>query len=140
MICLSWNCRGLGQACVVHALSELVKTHRPTVIFLFENLVQSNKIECLRVKLGFQNALAVDRSSRGDGAAVLWNDLEKCRVTSFLTHHIDLEIEDEARGKWRLTGFYGMPGRNHRRESWNLLRSLHSRSSFPWCVIGDMNI
>ena len=43
------------------------------------------------------------------------------------------------RGKWRLTGFYGMPERNHRRESWNLLRSLHSRSSLPWCVIGDMN-
>ena len=108
MICLSWNCRGLGQARVVHALSELVKTHRPTVIFLFETLVNSNKIESLRVKLGFPNALAVDRSGRGGGAVVLWNDLEKCRVTSFSTHHIDLEIDDEVRGKWRLTGFYGM--------------------------------
>ena len=99
MICLSWNCRGLGQARAVHALSELVKTHKPTVIFLFETLVQSNKIECLRVKLGFQNALAVDRSGRGGGATVLWNDLDKGRVTSFSTHHIDLEIEDEVRGK-----------------------------------------
>ena len=139
MICLSWNFRGLGQARAVHALSELVKTHKPTVIFLFETLVHSNKIECLRVKMGFQNALAVDRSGYGGGAAVLWNDLEKCRVTSYSTHHIDLEIEDEMRGKWRLTGFYGMPERNHRRGSWNLLRSLHSRSSLPWCVIGDMN-
>ena len=132
MICLSWNCRGLGQARAVQALSELVKTHRPMVIFLFETLVNSNKIESLRVKLGFQNALAVDRLGRGGGAAVIWKDLEKCRVTSFSTHHIDLEIDDEARGKWCLTGFYGMLERNHRRESWNLLRSLHSRSSLPW--------
>ena len=35
--------------------------------------------------------------------------------------------------------FYGMLERNHGRDSWNLLRSLHSRSSLPWCVIGDMN-
>ena len=40
---------------------------------------------------------------------VLWKDHEKCTVLSFLNHHIDLEIEDEARGKWQLTGFYGMP-------------------------------
>ena len=58
---------------------------------------------------------------------------------SFSNHHIDLEIEDEARGKLRLTGFYGMPERNHRRDSWNLLRSLHSHSLLPWCVIRDMN-
>ena len=139
MIYLSWNCRGLGQARAVQVLSELVKTHRPMVVFSFETLVNSNKIESLRVKLGFQNALAVDRLGRGGGVAVLWKDMEKCRVMSFSNHHIDLEIEDEAWGKWCLTGFYGMPERNHRRDSWNLLRSLHFRSSLPWCVIRDMN-
>ena len=109
------------------------------VVFLFETMVNSNKIESLRVKLGFQNALVVDRLGRGGGVAVLWKDLEKCIVMSFSNHRIDLEIEDEARGKWRLTGFYGMLKRNHRRDAWNLIRSLHSRSSLPWCVIGDMN-
>ena len=121
MICLSWNCRGLGQARAVQALSELIITHRPMVVFLFETLVSNNNIESLRVKLGFQNALAVDRLGRGGGVAVLWKDLEICRVMSFSNHHIDLEIEDEARGKWHLTGFCGMPERNHRRDSWNLL-------------------
>ena len=100
MICLSWNCRGLGQDRAVQALSELVKTHRPMVVFLFETLDNGNKIESLRVKLGFQNALAVYRLGRGGGVVVLWKDLEKCTVLSFSNHHIDLEIEDEARGKW----------------------------------------
>ena len=80
MICLIWNCRGLGQAYAVHALSELVKTHRPMVVFLFETLVNSNKIESLRVKLGFNNAMAVDRESRGGGMAVLWNVMEKVTI------------------------------------------------------------
>ena len=75
------------------------------VVFLFETLVNSNKIESLRVKPGFQNAMAVDRLGRGGGVVVLWKDLEKCTVMSFSNHHIDLEIEDEARGKWRMTGF-----------------------------------
>ena len=84
MICLSGNCRGLGQAYAVHALSDLVKTHRPMVVLLFETLVNSNKIESLRVKLGFNNALAVDKEGRGGGVAVLWNVMEKVTVMSFL--------------------------------------------------------
>ena len=84
MICLSWNCRGLGQARAVQDLSELVKTHKPMVIFLIETLVNSNKIESLRVKLGFQNALAVDRLGRGGGADILWKDLEKMQSYELL--------------------------------------------------------
>ena len=44
-------------------------------MFLFETLVNSNKIESLRVKLGFNNAMAVDKEGRGGGMAVfgmLW--------------------------------------------------------------------
>lgn len=35
--------------------------------------------------------------------------------------------------------FYGFPERGRRRELWDLLRSLASRSSLPWVVIGDFN-
>ena len=38
--------------------------------------------------------------------------MEKVTILSFSQHHIDLDIEDEARGRWRLTGFYGMPERS----------------------------
>ena len=65
--------------------------------------------------------MEVDRLGRGGGVAILWNDMEKAIVLSFSHHHIDLEIADEARGTWRLIGFYGMPERSHLRDSWNLL-------------------
>ncbi|KAJ6888484.1 hypothetical protein NC652_029532 [Populus alba x Populus x berolinensis] len=36
--------------------------------------------------------------------------------------------------EWRLTGFYGFPGRRRRRESWNLLRALSRRSNLPEAI------
>lgn len=52
---------------------------------------------------------------------------------------MDIEIEDYSKGEWRLMAFYGHPERCKRRDSWNLLRRLHSQSSLPWCCIGDFN-
>ncbi|XP_019159684.1 PREDICTED: uncharacterized protein LOC109156288 [Ipomoea nil] len=41
--------------------------------------------------------------------------------------------------KWRMTGFYGFPQRWRREESWNLIKSLASKSDLPWVVIGHFN-
>lgn len=41
--------------------------------------------------------------------------------------------------KERYTGFYGCPERSRRRESWDLIRLLASRSASFWCIIGDFN-
>lgn len=35
--------------------------------------------------------------------------------------------------------FYGCTESGRRRESWDLIRDLASRSSIPWCIIGDFN-
>lgn len=50
---LSWNCQGLGTPQTVRVLSDLVKVHRPEFLFLSETIFFSNKIEELRVMLGF---------------------------------------------------------------------------------------
>ena len=43
------------------------------------------------------------------------------------------------KGVWRLTGFYGYPKRSRRRESWDLIHTLHGNYSLPWCILGDFN-
>ncbi|KAL6313725.1 hypothetical protein AAG906_010144 [Vitis piasezkii] len=53
--------------------------------------------------------------------------------------HIDMEVSKEDGLRWRVTGFYGFPDRSQQHLSWNLLRSLYSASSFPWCCLGDFN-
>lgn len=44
MIVLSWNCRGLGHPQAVPVIRELVRAHRPGVMFLYETLAHANKV------------------------------------------------------------------------------------------------
>lgn len=70
MIVLSWNCRGLGHSRAVPVLRELTKTHKPDIICLFETLVHSNRIEDMRIKIGFDHAFAIDREERSGGIGI----------------------------------------------------------------------
>ncbi|XP_074337514.1 uncharacterized protein LOC141674712 [Apium graveolens] len=53
--------------------------------------------------------------------------------------YIDFEVESSSVGRWRYTGFYGCLERERSQESWDILRELATRSTLPWCVIGDFN-
>lgn len=41
--------------------------------------------------------------------------------------------------EWRLTGVYGHPQDQRKKETWALLRHLHSKASMLWVCIGDFN-
>ncbi|KEH37985.1 endonuclease/exonuclease/phosphatase family protein [Medicago truncatula] len=75
----------------------------------------------------------------GGGLACLWNKNFNCSITNFSQNHIDVDVNDSLRGRWRLTGFYGMPEGGRGRESWNLLRHISNLSQLPWCIVGDFN-
>lgn len=135
---LSWNCRGLGHPLAISTIRELVRVHKPSVIFLFETLASKNKVEEIRSRINFKCCFVVDCVGRSGGLCVLWKEATCFSILNFSNNHIDILINC-SRGEWRLTGFYGFPERNRRRQSWNLLRRLSSSSSLPWVVIGDFN-
>nr|DAD46191.1 TPA_asm: hypothetical protein HUJ06_004421 [Nelumbo nucifera] len=128
MICLSWNCRGLGNPRAVRDFRELICSRKPDVIFLFKTLVHVNKIEEIRIQISFVGAFAMDREGRGGGIAFLWKNPNICSLLDYLNNHINV-----------LTGFYGYPDRSRRRDSWNLLHTICASSRLPWCCIGDFN-
>lgn len=136
---LNWNCRGLGHLRAVPALKDLVRTQKPDILFLFETRVNANKIEEVKLKIGFDSCLATDRLGSGGGVAVFWKRSLSCVVTNFASNYINLEITESSKGSWRLTGFYGYPERHRRRESWALLSDLANLSNLSWCIIGDFN-
>ncbi|CAN0876963.1 hypothetical protein LINGRAHAP2_LOCUS11596 [Linum grandiflorum] len=78
MIVLAWNCRGLGNTRAVRVLGELIKAHRPDVVFLSETLVSNQKMEEVRVKIKFEGCFAVaarDYGCSGRGISIyrlLW--------------------------------------------------------------------
>lgn len=139
MIVLSWNCRGLGHTRAVPNIRELVRAHRPSAIFLYETLTHANKIEEIRLTLGFDATFSVDREGRSRGIAVLWKFSEQCTVTGYSRNHIDLRITEHGKEEWRLTSYYGFPEQRRRRKAWNFLRALSRINHLPWCIIGDFN-
>ncbi|GAU20296.1 hypothetical protein TSUD_337770 [Trifolium subterraneum] len=82
---------------------------------------------------------AIDVEGRSGGLAVFWKDSSKCRVLNYTRNFINMLVEDEQWGEWRLTCYYEYPERSRRRAAWDLLRALGNMSSIPWCIIGDFN-
>lgn len=73
------------------------------------------------------------------GLAVMWKPIVDCEVTGSSNNYIDVIFSERSVPCWRLTCFYGMPERDRRQESWDLLRHIAGRSTIPWCVFGDFN-
>jgi endonuclease/exonuclease/phosphatase family metal-dependent hydrolase len=96
-------------------------------------------MEKIRTLLKYDSCLSIDVEGRSGGLSVLWRESVKCRVLNYSRNFINMIVEDEDRGDWRLTCYYGYPERSRRRMAWDLLRELRDMSPLPWCVIGDFN-
>lgn len=60
-------------------------------------------------------------------------------LIGYSVNFIDVKILLPDTSQWRLTGYYGFPERQRRQHSWNLLRDLSTKSTIPWCCVGDFN-
>ena len=107
MRCISWNCRGLGNSRSIQNLREIIRSQRPSLIFLIETLVNDEKIEQLRIQLGFDGMFVVNRVGRGGGLALLWKQPMTCNLLSFQNNFIDVSVHVPNKVVWRLTCFYG---------------------------------
>ncbi|XP_039682996.1 uncharacterized protein [Medicago truncatula] len=136
---IAWNCRGLGNVKAVPCIKDLVRVYKPDILILIETLCNNNKIFSLKYSVGFDHHFSVDCIGRSGGLAVLWRNSAHCSITSYSLNFINMSIQDPIKGPWRLTAFYGYPEHGRRRNSWDLLRSLHTQSDDPWCIIGDFN-
>ncbi|CAN0884567.1 hypothetical protein LINGRAHAP2_LOCUS14879 [Linum grandiflorum] len=139
MTVLSWNCRGLGNPRAVSVLVELVKTHYPDVVFLSETLVDSHRMEEVRVKIKFEVYIAVPARGRSGGLCMLWREKDVVQITHFQNYFINANSRGALDDTFRVTGFYGSPERERRKESWDLLRRLNQVTYGPWCVVGDFH-
>ena len=102
-------------------------------------LLPLKRIKCVQRQIGFNGLHVVDCCGYSGELALLWNDTDSVSVLDSSRNFIDAKVSLEQGGVWRFTGFYGFPERSKRRESWNLMRDLASRSNLPWCIMGDFN-
>ena len=93
MSIFSWNYRGLGHPRTVQVLMDLVRNKKPCFAFLIETLCNKNKLEHIKMKIGFDGLLVVDRVGRRGGLAFLWNLACVVNLLSYDQNYIDTEVE-----------------------------------------------
>ena len=97
-------------------LAELVRSKKPTFIFLIETLCSRNKLERLKIQLGYDGLFVVERVGRSGWLALLWKATSTVNLLQFATNFIDAEVEVPDLGKWRLIGFYGYTESSQRKK------------------------
>ncbi|KAK1398317.1 hypothetical protein POM88_008180 [Heracleum sosnowskyi] len=106
MTTLSWNCQGIGPPWKVRFLKDVISQERPNFVFLCETICKKEKMEFLRVKLGFEGMVVVEPQGRSGGLAFLWREKEQVNLLGLSQHHIDVGVSVEGLGEWRITGIF----------------------------------
>jgi hypothetical protein len=69
---ISWNRWRLGNPRTIHNLCQMVKDKRPSILFLMETKLWSDKISFLRGKFRFDYVFLVDCVGQNGGLAMFW--------------------------------------------------------------------
>uniref|UniRef100_A0A803NPV8 Reverse transcriptase domain-containing protein n=1 Tax=Cannabis sativa TaxID=3483 RepID=A0A803NPV8_CANSA len=112
---------------------------KPKVVFLCETLSKSEVIEKVRLAIGFQGVFSVDCRGKSGGVALFWRDTDEVSLLGYGVNFIDVVVSGNEGVKWRLTGLYGETNRSLRKNTWEQIRSLKTKYTWPWCIIGDLN-
>lgn len=90
MICLSWNCQGMGNPRTVCALKDIIIAKKANLIFLYETLIHQIKIEQIKYLLAYDGCFCVDHLGRGGGLAILWKNVAQFDIISFSPNFVDV--------------------------------------------------
>lgn len=95
----------------------------------------------LKRDLGFANAIIVKSEGLSGGLMLLWRQGVMVAELSKSKLHVDvlLSCDSLRTSQWRVTGFYGEPCRDRRKEGWYLMRFSRAQSAAPWLCLGDFN-
>jgi exonuclease III len=136
MSCLSWNCRGLGNAATVKVLHDLAKTVAPTVLCFLDTQVHRARVEGLMSTLGFDNAFAVSSSGRSGGLGIFWNNNTRVESLPYSQYHIDTIVTESGGEPRRLACAYGETQVPKHHKTWDMLKFIRAASPLPWMCIG----
>jgi hypothetical protein len=114
---------------------------KPTVVFLMETRMDCDRGLGLKRKLGFANGEVVSSDGLSGGLVLLWRGNVTVAIQSLSKFHIDalLSCPDLGIHQLRLTGFYGEPRKELRKNSWFLMHFLRGQLDTPWLCVGDFN-
>lgn len=139
MNCLSWNCHGSGQSWAVLELTDFVKKHSPSILFLMETKSKDYNLKNLCSKLHLENVFIEPWINTGGGLALYWNEGIDLKALASTPTYIDALVNPRIDDAWQLTSFYGNPITANQENSWALLKHLCLKLDLPWLYVGNFN-
>lgn len=140
MTVISWNCRGLGQPRTVQELVCLVRTYRPSLVFISETRKSEEYVNKLRRRLGLKHCISHVGKGKGAGIALFYDEQVEIKKLAVGPRYIDVLIRLSPHSQqWRGTFVYGEPNASERHHMWDLLRRIRPNSNEPWLMMGDFN-
>ena len=100
--------------------SPLIVTRRRVPDQIHPSLTKcnQNKLEVIRLKLGFFGSFAVEVVGHSGGLAMMWQEEIDITIVNYSRRHIHAEVGSQTEEKKRtITGFYGHPNPAKRHET-----------------------
>ncbi|KAH1040058.1 hypothetical protein J1N35_041801 [Gossypium stocksii] len=97
-----------------------------------ETKLRKSQMERVRYRCGYVNGIEVDPKGTRGGLCLAWRNEIGVTLQSYSKRHIDVMVDnDEVKGRWRFTGFYGSSYVQDRDISWADLRNLYIGEETP---------
>ncbi|XP_031131901.1 uncharacterized protein LOC116033288 [Ipomoea triloba] len=93
--CIVWNYQGAGGRVFHRVLSNLIQTHKPTILGLVEPKVSGSQANAICSKLGFSDWVRVEAVGFSGGIWIFWNDSINVVVTSTHPQFVILQRSSE---------------------------------------------
>ena len=75
-----------------------------------ETKLQKNKMENVRLKIGFNNMFVVESIGKSGGLALFWEDDIDIEIQNYSQRHVNTIVHNQQLNiDWKFTGFYGQP-------------------------------
>ncbi|KAK4492627.1 hypothetical protein RD792_003445 [Penstemon davidsonii] len=137
---LTWNCRGAGSDNFRTTFNDLVKTHKPDIVFLLETKVSEERAETISLGLGFTGVCRAPTEGRGGGIWMLWRKEEtRVDILNVDPQAIHGIIGGNLNGGWLCSGIYARPDSAHRENLWTKIEEMSTAVALPWMITGDFN-
>ncbi|KAF7139019.1 hypothetical protein RHSIM_Rhsim07G0114000 [Rhododendron simsii] len=123
-----------------HALGDLVRRNRPSIIFLMETKNNKAKMEPIRRRLHFDFSFYVEPEGLAGGIALWWNNDISIDVEFAHRNLVHTAISTSVdSSRWAATFVYGCPTHAGKEKVWNELRKIADMEQLPWMCVGDFN-
>ncbi|KAI8028051.1 hypothetical protein LOK49_LG02G03698 [Camellia lanceoleosa] len=135
-----WNCRGAGNKIFRRNFKEIIRTHRPDVVALFESKVLFSSMGLFFNNLGYTASTIVDPVGRVGGIWLLWNPTQ-VSVNAFVANQQEIQatVHRKDYEDWVLAAVYASPNPRIRQALWEDLEDTAGSMSKPWLLAGDFN-